>query len=45
MDTNRIGLVDFVTPDPGEQLGEGDPSLHPGQVRAQAEVGTAAETQ
>ena len=45
MNADRIILVDFIFADPGEQFGEGDPGFHPGQVRAEAEVRTAAEAQ
>ena len=44
MDAHGVGLVDLVPADPLEQLGERHPGLHPGQVRAEAEVSAAAET-
>ena len=45
MDADGIGLVDLISADSLEQFGERDPRFHPGQMRAQAEVRAATETQ
>ena len=45
VDADGVGLVDLVAADSLEQFGERHPGFHPGQMRAQAEVRAAAETQ
>ena len=44
MDSDGVGLVDLVSADSLEQLGQRHPCFHAGQVGAEAEVGAAAET-
>lgn len=45
MHPHGVGLIDLVVADPAEKFVERHPGLHPGQVCAEAEVGTAAETE
>jgi hypothetical protein len=45
VDADGVGLVDLISADSLEQLGERNPGFHPGQVGTQAEVRAATETQ